>query len=1168
MARFASVYCAVAVLGAWLSVVGASLPFSAADTPPPGSWTALMAERERAGEQYRLLGAAGKTDGAMTALEELIVVDRRVMGLTATGAAQKKYQQGCGEEMERGLAWLVARYRASKDWSAAAKSQQELADLLEATRGKTEPETIDARNEQAYFKRLFELKPEEAEQLEDLSENHMHIEDLAKRGKFTEAIALAQKAIRLRQRLLGDTSPYLATSCNDLGELYYLRDDDARANPLLTRALGIRKQVLGENHPDYASSLNNLAELYRRQGDYARAEPLLQAALEITKKSLGEGHPDYATGLGNLALLYENQGDYTRSEPLMRESLAITKKALGERHPNYARSLNNCAGMYYRRGDYARAEPLYRQAAEIAKTALGEKTPQYTACLNNLAMLYYSQGDYVRAEPIFLETLEIKKRVVGVNSPDYAASLNNLGLLYKDQRDYTRAEPLFLQALDIWARRGLGEKNPSYAMGLENLALLYKARGDFARAEPLLRKVNDINEATLGTNHPAYAVGLDNLAVLLVEQGDYGQAESLLLRALDINKKVLGENHPEFARTLNCLAHVYEDQADFVRAEPLLRQAVSIQRWHLEATAAVQSERRQFVMLQSVRFRLDDYMALTERHDQFSTVAYQEMLAWKGSVFRRERLARAGEQTPEIKAVFRNLQQVSGQLSTQAWATPGPRKQTAWRENLERLSAEKERIEAELSDRSAAYRQARRSITLEDLRQTLPKDAVLVDFLQYNRFMPADKKTGTKKSWEQRLVAFVVRHGAPIVRVNLGAARSVGEAIEAWRESFGVSPQSAAAGRWLRTNIWEPIEAHLQDAKILLVSPDGALCRLPFAVLPSKAPGKFLLEERAIAVVPAAQMILNIIAAKAATSLPGKLLLVGNIDYDAAMPQQKVAQADAPASIRGRQTGLIHFRPLPGTRDEAAAIERLYRQDFGADGICALQNAGATKTTVLAEAGKHRYVHLATHGFFIDERLSTLTAPTQRGPEDLSGMLDGPRAGAIHPGLRCGLALAGANHSGRADMDDISDDQGLVTADEIASQNLEGVDLVMLSACESGLGKQAAGEGLLSLQRSFQSAGARSVVASLWSVDDAATKTLMVAFYTNLWEKKMSKLEALRQAQLTMLREYDSKVGKLRGPGAARPVDPGKLAAAKEIGGAKSLSPFYWASFVLSGDWK
>ncbi len=145
---------------------------------------------------------------------------------------------------------------------------------------------------------------------------------------------------------------------------------------------------------------------------------------------------------------------------------------------------------------------------------------------------------------------------------------------------------------------------------------------------------------------------------------------------------------------------------------------------------------------------------------------------------------------------------------------------------------------------------------------------------------------------------------------------------------------------------------------------------------------------------------------------------------------------------------------------------------------------------------------------------------------------------------------------------------GILTAEEIGTQNLDGVQVVVLSACESGLGKQVSGEGLLGLQRSFQSAGARTVVASPWPVDDAATKALMVAFYTNLWEKKLPKREALRQAQLTMLRGYDPKAGKLRGPGVERPVDPAQLAAAKQSGGAKPLPPFYWASFVLSGDWK
>jgi CHAT domain-containing protein len=264
---------------------------------------------------------------------------------------------------------------------------------------------------------------------------------------------------------------------------------------------------------------------------------------------------------------------------------------------------------------------------------------------------------------------------------------------------------------------------------------------------------------------------------------------------------------------------------------------------------------------------------------------------------------------------------------------------------------------------------------------------------------------------------------------------------------------------------------------------------------------------------------------------------------------------------------------LPGTEGEIAAIEELCRQDVGAEGVTALRKSRAGKEAFLAEARRHGYLHLATHGFFIEEKVSA-AALGSRNVIRFGEMLHGPEAGGTYPALLSGLALAGANRAAEqppspfAQLPEGEGSEGILTAEEIGTQNLDGVQIVVLSACESGLGKQASGEGLLGLQRSFQSAGARSVVASLWSVDDAATKALMVAFYTNLWEKKLPKLEALRQAQLTMLHDYEPQAGKLRGPGSVTSVDPDKLAAAKEIGGTRSLSPFYWASFVLSGDWK
>jgi CHAT domain-containing protein len=344
--------------------------------------------------------------------------------------------------------------------------------------------------------------------------------------------------------------------------------------------------------------------------------------------------------------------------------------------------------------------------------------------------------------------------------------------------------------------------------------------------------------------------------------------------------------------------------------------------------------------------------------------------------------------------------------------------------------------------------------------------------------------------------------------------------------------------------------------------------------LPGKEAGKYLIEEYPLAIVPAAQMIPDIIAGETRRPLPGNLLLVGNIDYDG-RPGPSSAVPGSPHNA-GHQApqGFVYFNRLPATQREVALIEKLYHQDFGSSGIQTLQEDQATKAAFLAQASRYRYLHLATHGFFIQEKPSPPATQAQRGAERVGGMPDGPQSAELHAGLLSGLAMAGANQAGKAGnigaAADSPGDNGILTAEEIGSQNLDGVQLVMLSACETGLGKAAGGEGLLGLQRSFQAAGAQSVVASLWKVPDEETKALMGAFYTNLWQRKLSPLESLRQAQLTMLRNYDSQAGRLRAPDFSQTAALPTVAATETPAAVRGtrLSPAYWAAFVLSGDWR
>ncbi len=257
---------------------------------------------------------------------------------------------------------------------------------------------------------------------------------------------------------------------------------------------------------------------------------------------------------------------------------------------------------------------------------------------------------------------------------------------------------------------------------------------------------------------------------------------------------------------------------------------------------------------------------------------------------------------------------------------------------------------------------------------------------------------------------------------------------------------------------------------------------------------------------------------------------------------------------------LARFNPLPGTRGEIATIEKMYRQvGLGGAGLTLLDRSRANKAAFRAEAPRHRYLHMATHGFFVAEKQHSAAVDIPKAASRFGEMARGAATGGMNPGLLSGLALAGANRAAQAaDFTDPDADDGILTAEEIGAMNLDGVQLVMLSACETGLGKAAGGEGLLGLQRAFQSAGTRTVVASLWSVPDEETRILMEEFYTNLWSRKLGALESLRRAQLAML-HGEGKAGQLRG--IQREDSP-------DVPQTGVRSPRSWAAFVLSGDWR
>jgi CHAT domain-containing protein len=926
---------------------------------------------------------------------------------------------------------------------------------------------------------------------------------LEQRERFADAITARLEVLRRRQELHG------------LGDW---RVTDARLDLEDTRLLA-RLDDKQRQHLRQADQWN--AEVFRlwQQGRSKEALPLAQKALDTRRAILGEKHPHTAQSWFNLGAQH---AALNRIEPARRwyeQALHILKEVLGEKHPLYATSLNNLAWLYREMGDHQAALPLLQGALQVRKAALGEKHPDYALGLNNLATLYQDRGDHKAALPLYKQALRARKAALGEKHPDYANSLNNLARLYQDMGDHQAALPLCQQAVQIY-KAALGEKHLNYANSLSGLALLYQDTGDHRAALPLLQQALQVRKAALGEKHPLYALSLNNLAAL------------------------------------------YQGMKQDQQAQRLSDQALAITSANLLLSASIQSERQQLAATQAVRYQLDLRLSLPDPPKEGVVASYQHVLAWKGAVFLHQQQRRqftrllAADSSSEVHSMVQQLQETTRLLAALTLAPVDARSAAARRQQAETLTRDKENLESQLSRLSRTFRdqQKQADLTPALLQQILPADVALVDYLVYTH--NDHSQTDHRKRYPRRLSAWVVRRDRPLVRVDLGAAQPIEQAATAWRQTLTQRGAATDAGRALHKRLWQPLAKHLSGAKTVLISPDGVLGVVPFAALPGSKEGSYLIEDVALAVVPVPQLLPQMLApVPRERRLKPSLLVVGDVNFDST--QTAVASVVDRSAPRGALKG---WPRLPATQAEAAAVKDSFTTLFEGGAVTDLRKEKTRKAAVRQALSKNRYAHLATHGFFAPPVLKSALADNR--PGDRVGLFGREGVTGWHPLLLSGLALAGANKEVKPGEED-----GILTALEVSEMDLSGLEAAVLSACETGLGKEAGGEGLLGLQRAFAVAGCRSVVASLWKVDDRATQALMAAFYHAWWDRKrvVSRVEALRQAQLSLMREGARDTGSDPREGARGKVsDP--LPAAKEKD--KRLPPYYWAAFVLSGDWR
>jgi len=960
------------------------------------------------------------------------------------------------------------------------------------------------------------------ESLQEAQQLHDEARKLYAQAHYQEAIPLSKKALEIREEVLGPDHVDTATSLDNLAQLYHVTGLYSQAEPLYRRAIQIFEKTVGPEAPETALSLNNLGVLVQLTGRNAEAESLFRRALAIREKVLGPEHPDTAKSIGTLAGVYKTMGAYTEAERLYKRAVEIVSKARGPEHRETAVAIYNLANIYADTGAYAEAEPLYLRALAIKEKTVGLEHPSTALSINSLAEIYHVTGAYTQAVQLHLRALAIREKVLGAEHTDTATSLNNLANIYCDTGDYVKAELFYQRALAIW-EKALGPEHENTGIALSNLAQLYVETGSYARAEPLLRRALAIWTKVLGPEHPYTAESLNNLADFYHATSAYAQAEALYKQSLAIYEKSLGTGHPTTATSLNNLAALHWARGEPLQALPLLQRAQTNQQLSSERFLLSGSESRKKAYLQALANDTFKYVSFSVAMPNREGIALglSAVLQYKGRVLdaMSDSVARLRQSVkPEDREVIEELAQLASQLSTSIYQGPGDLSADEYRKHLADLVGQQEKLEVELAKRSSEFRRQVTHVTLASVRQAIPANAVLVEWLRYSPFDP--KSVGSQaRQPNPRYVAYILKHdGRPAV-IDMGDAHEIELLVREFRIGVIDSKRSdfKSSARALFEKLFTPLRGYLKDSERLLVSPDGALNLLPMEALLNEQ-GDYLAKRFEITYLTSGRDLLRFAPS---SSSPGSAVVVADPDFGTSATL--VAQSStAPTTQRSADVdrgGLI-FRPLSNTAIEAETLKELL--NLNRSNLFLRDQATEANLKLLHGP---RILHLASHGFFLsDQELSAEIKKRSTLEQKMAPVGENPL-------LRSGIALAGAN----ARRSGASDD-GILTAMEVAQLDLHGTELVVLSACDSGLGDVQNGEGVYGLRRALVLAGAQTQVTSLWKVSDEATRTLMVDFYQRLL-KGEGRSAALRHAQLAMLENPEL------------------------------AHPYYWASFVPIGNW-
>jgi tetratricopeptide (TPR) repeat protein len=850
-------------------------------------------------------------------------------------------------------------------------------------------------------------------------------------GDYPKSLKNFKSLLEIQLKTLPKDSVKIADNYNIIGLLYRSMGDYPKALEYLQKSLSIREKILGKEHKDIVIIYVGIASVYQSLNDYEKALEYYQKSLIIAEKVLGKEHKYTTSIYHNIAYCSEYMLNYQKALEYYQKALVIYEKVLDKKNPKIAISYDNIGGVYIILGNYEKALEYLKKAMTVTEEIFGKEHENTATSYNNIGLLYKSMEDYPKALEYYKKSSTIREKVLGFEHPDTASSYNGIGSVYSSMGDYQKAFSIYFQALGI-REKVLGFEHPDTAISYNDIGSVYYSMGDYPKALEYLQKSLAITEKVLGKEHPSTATNYNNIGLVYDFLRDYTKALEYHQKAMVIREKVLGKEHPDTAISYNNIGLFYNSMGDYSKAYSYSKKSFdSFLSQRDKVFSIIDTHGKEAFMKantnQSV-FLLKNAYAYAKttpsKKEELKNTTFNDWLNLKGSVYDSENaMVTLYENTTDnsVKKLIKDLnnnKRAFAKLNQDVLFST--KNLESYNAKIKTLQDEISTSEITLSSKVASYQDEMklRTISYKDVSKYLKEGELYIDFAYINGIkeymvFAIDKQNSIQWFEIDEKDTKTINDNIETLRKEM---KKIADSNKIYSDEMSVLNLSSKAKlqNIYKLLLEKTLGNSLKNTHSLVISADGLLRLLPFEAIHDGS--NYLIENKEVRYIPSGKEFVRLNRHINKTNKTAVLIENPSFDYDI-VSKKNMQTINTPnthltkdATIEVLKRGLL--------KKLSSNDANWTNSSFENTKIIKYDKNNATEANLI-DSKQPRILHLSTHGFFINN-------------ESIK-----------NPMLKSVIALAGANKYAK-------NGTGIVTALKLSGLDLEGTDLVVLSACQTG----------------------------------------------------------------------------------------------------------------------